>query len=153
MDQRETLQYGLSATHTRIHRCLEEISEEDAGRSPIAGLASIVWQIGHLAWADFGFARRVDGRVEMPAGYDGLFKPGTGGEGPYPTLKDVTVALDRAHQSLEGIARTADLATPIEARNYGSVGQMLVFACYHRGYHVGKMTTLRALLNKSRLFG
>jgi hypothetical protein len=116
MDQRETLQYGLSATHTRIHRCLEEISEEDAGRSPIAGLAPIVWQIGHLAWADFGFARRVDGRVEMPAGYDGLFKPGTGGEGPYPTLKEVTVALDRAHQSVKCWSSPATTEATTSAR-------------------------------------
>lgn len=151
---KETALYGLNATKTRVHRCLEEISEDDARRSPIPGLAPIVWQVGHLAWSDFGFAHRADGRTEMPDGYEALFKPGTGGGGEtYPSLDEVKAAFDRAQQSLESAARTVDLGTPVEARNYGNVGEMLVFACYHRGYHIGKMTTLRALLKKARLFG
>ncbi|MGQ0548295.1 MAG: DinB family protein [Armatimonadota bacterium] len=146
--------YGLTATHTRIHRCLEDIAEEDARRSPIPGLAPIVWQVGHLAWADFGFARRADGRTEMPDGYEGLFKPGTGTGGEaYPSLDEVKNALDRAHRSLESVACSIDFGAPVEARNYSTVGEMLVFVCYHRGYHIGKMTTLRALLKKPRLFG
>jgi uncharacterized damage-inducible protein DinB len=34
-----------------------------------------------------------------------------------------------------------------------SVGEMLAFSAYHRGYHIGKMATLRALLGKPRLLG
>jgi hypothetical protein len=41
----------------------------------------------------------------------------------------------------------------VDGRNYRTAGEMLVFAIYHRGYHVGKATTLRALLKKPRLFG
>ncbi len=150
---REIALYGLTATHTRIHRCLEEITEEEARRPPLAGLSPVVWQVGHLAWADFGLARRADGRTEMPQGYEALFKTGTGGEAAYPSLEEVAAALDRAHKALEETARTADFATPLETRNYRTVGEMLIFACYHRGYHIGKMTTLRALLKKPRLFG
>ncbi len=91
----------------------------------------------------------------MPAGYEALFKRGTGGGGgeTYPSLDEVKAAFDRAQQSLQNAARTVDLGTPVEARNYGNIGEMLVFTCYHRGYHIGKMTTLRALLKKARLFG
>lgn len=150
----ETALYGLNATQIRVHRCLEEISENDARRSPIPGLAPIVWQVGHLAWSDFGFARRADGRTEMPDGYEALFKPGTGGgDESYPSLDEVKEAFNHAHQALESAARTVDPDTPVETRNYGNVGGMLVFACYHRGYHIGKMTTLRALMKKHRLFG
>jgi hypothetical protein len=49
--------------------------------------------------------------------------------------------------------RTAQLDAPAEGRSYSTVEEMLVFAVYHRGYHVGKITTLRALLKKPRLFG
>jgi len=150
----QTALYGLTATHTRLHRCLEEITEEEARRSPLPGLAPIVWQVGHLAWADFGFARRADGRSEIPRGYDDLFKPGTGTGGEsFPSLAEVTGAFDRAQAALENAARTADPATAVEARNYSTIGEMLVFAFYHRGYHIGKLTTLRALLKKPRLFG
>jgi hypothetical protein len=119
----------------------------------LAGLAPIVWQVGHLVWADSSMARRVDGTSGMPDGYADLFKTGTGGDAAYPPLAEVKEALDRAQQSLEAAARTADPATPLEARNYSNVGEMLLFACFHRGYHIGKMTTLRALLKKPRLFG
>ena len=149
----ETLLYGLTATHTRIHRCLADLIDEEARRSPMAGLAPIVWQVGHLAWADSSMARRVDGGSAAPDGYSDLFKTGTGGEAAYPPLAEVKEVLDRAQQSLEAVARSADPTTPLEARNYGNVGEMLVFASYHRGYHMGKMTTLRALLKKPRLFG
>lgn len=151
---KETALYGLNATQTRVHRCLEEISEDDARRSPIPGLAPIVWQVGHLAVVDFAFARRAGGHTETPEGYEALFKPGTGGGADtYPSLREVTEAFKLAHHELESAVRTADLGTPLETRNYSNIGEMLAFACYHRGYHIGKMTTLRALLKKARLFG
>lgn len=149
----ETLLYGLTATHTRIHRCLADLTDEEARRSPMAGLAPIIWQVGHLAWADSNMAHRVDGSSTAPDAYTDLFKTGTGGEAAYPPLAEVKEVLDRAQQSLEAAARAADPATPLEARNYSNVGEMLVFVSYHRGYHIGKMTTLRALLKKPRLFG
>lgn len=39
------------------------------------------------------------------------------------------------------------------AAAYPPLGEVLTFTPYHRGYHIGKMTTLRALLGKVRLFG
>jgi uncharacterized damage-inducible protein DinB len=149
---RELLLYGLKVTHARLQRCLEDLSDDEARTSP-AGLSPIIWQAGHVATSDFAFARRVDGRTEAPAGYADLFQMGTGGEAAYPPLADVRREVDRAQQLLEALAGAVPLEMPVDGRNYRTAGEMLVFAIYHRGYHVGKATTLRALLKKPRLFG
>ena len=147
------LLYGLTATHTRLFRCLDDLTDDEARRSPAGGLSPIIWQAGHLALTDFNFARRADGRSAAPDGYGDLFKPGTGGEAAYPSLAEVKDALQRGQQALEAVARTADLSVPVDAPSYKTVGEMLIFTYYHRGYHIGKITTLRALLKKPRLFG
>lgn len=149
---REIVLFGLNATFTRINRCLEEISEDEARRLP-SGLTPVIWQVGHIAASDFTFAARADGKSKAPAGYDALFGRGTGGEAQYPSLEEVKGTLVRSQQALETVARAADLSAPLDAPNFSNVGEMLTFVAYHRGYHVGKMTTLRALLHKPRLFG
>ncbi len=35
---------------------------------------------------------------------------------------------------------------------FKTVGDVVSFATFHRGYHIGKICTLRALLGKPRLF-
>lgn len=152
MDQRDVALFGLKATLTRVNRCLEEINDEEARRVP-SGLTPLIWQVGHIATSDFGFAARAGGPSKAPAGYDALFGRGTGGEAAYPPLAEVVGTLTRAQEALEAVARTADLGATVETPNYATIGQMLTFVAYHRGYHVGKMTTLRALLGKPRLFG
>jgi uncharacterized damage-inducible protein DinB len=149
---REIILFGLNATFTRINRCLEEISEDEARHLP-SGLTPVIWQVGHIAASDFTFAARADGTSKAPAGYDALFGRGTGGEAQYPSLEEVKGTLVRSQQALETVARAADLSAPLDAPNFSNVGEMLLFVAYHRGYHVGKMTTLRALLHKPRLFG
>jgi hypothetical protein len=150
---RETLLYGLDATHTRAHRCLEDLTEDEARRSPTDGLSPIVWQVGHLAYYDAVFARLVDGRAAAPNGYEALFKAGTGGKAAYPSLHDVQKALDSGQEALVTVARSADPAMALDHPRYHNVGEMITFAIYHRGYHIGKINTLRALLHKARLFG
>lgn len=152
MEIRDLVLYGLAATHARLLRCLEDLSDDEAHRTP-HGLSPIVWQAGHIALTDAAMARRADGRTEPPAGYESLFATGTGGPAAYPPLAQVRDAINRGQGRLEEIARTADPAARVEARNYSTVGEMLMFAVYHRGYHIGKITTLRALLGKPRLFG
>jgi uncharacterized damage-inducible protein DinB len=149
---RELLLYGLLATHTRLRRCLDDLSDDEAHTSP-AGLSPVIWQAGHVATTDFAFARRVDTRASIPHGYEALFQTGTGGAAAYPPLAEVRGNLDAAQEILEALAGTGTLDAPAEGRSYRTVGEMLVFAAYHRGYHVGKITTLRALLKKPRLFG
>jgi uncharacterized damage-inducible protein DinB len=149
---RDLLLYGLSATHTRLRRCLEDMSDEEAGRSP-SGLTPVAWQVGHVALVDFGFARRADPTTRAPDGYEALFTMGTGGVAAYPPLSELLEAAARAQRLLEAVAHDGRLETAVDARSYATLGEMLAFAAYHRGYHVGKITTLRALLGKPRLFG
>lgn len=153
MDIRDVLHYGLSTTHARVNRCLEDLTEEEARRSPAEGLSPVVWQVGHIALTDLTFAHRAGRPAQEPPGYAGLFQMGTGGETAYPPLHEIRQALIRAQQALQDVSRTADLDAAVDARSYSTVGEMLAFAIYHRGYHVGKITTLRALLQKPRLFG
>ncbi|MDR7518073.1 MAG: DinB family protein [Armatimonadota bacterium] len=129
------------------------MNDDEARRSPTGGLSPIVWQTGHITLTDFGMARRAGDLTSPPEGYTELFAPGTGGEAAYPPIASVSEAMERAHHVLEEVAKSADLDGPAESHNYATVGEMLIFAIYHRGYHIGKMTTLRALLGKKRLFG
>jgi uncharacterized damage-inducible protein DinB len=150
----ETLLYGLTVTHDRIGKVLDDLSDDDARRQPAPGLAPIIWQAGHIALYDASFARRVDAQTAAPAGFEQLFTAGTGGEpAAYPSLSVVRAAVDDAQRALVAIATAHSASTPIDSPRYKTVGELLTFAVYHRGYHVGKITTLRAMLKKARLFG
>lgn len=149
---REFLLYGIEATHIRLMRCLEDLSDDEARRSP-HGLSPVIWQAGHVALTDVNFARRADGTSEAQSGYTELFAMGTGGEAAYPPLAGVREAVVAAQRALEQAVRTVPLEAAVEGRGYATAGEMFAFALYHRGYHIGKITTLRALLEKPRLFG
>lgn len=153
MDIREFISYGLKATHTRVLRCVEDVSDDEARRSLAGNLAPVVWQVGHLTLADAGFLKRAGGAAALPPSFQALFATGTGGPADYPPLPETAAAFDAVNRSLASLVQSADLTQPVEARNYSSLGEMFIFCCYHRGYHVGKLATLRALLGKPRLFG
>jgi len=157
MSQRDSILHQLEVSHGAMMACLDGISEEEANRVPVAGMSPVVWQVGHIAVTDATVGQWAGGKFTSPQGYPELFQTGSaGGAGKYPQLKDVTKALDGANQALMQIAREADYETPQETplrRFYGTVGEMHVFVCFHRGWHIGKLTTLRTLLGKARLFG
>jgi hypothetical protein len=146
---RTTVTEQLDLYCARLGRAIEGITAEEARRI-VMGLAPIVWQVGHLAVVDATYAQRGGGTYAAPAHYGDLFKPGTGGSAEYPPLEEVWAVFSDAHRALLKIVDEADLAKPLEhpAGAYTSIGGMLVYACYHRGYHVGKVGTLRALLGK-----
>jgi len=148
-----TLLYGLNATLSRLQRSIADLTEEEARVIPLDGLAPIIWQVGHVAFVDTSFARRVDGQSRAPDGYDALFKAGSGGRANYPPLAEVKGVLERGQRTWETIVQTVDPSTPVDSDRYANVGELVVFISYHRGYHIGKMNTLRALLKKPRLFG
>ncbi len=140
----------LDLYHARLERALEGVSEEE-GRRVLAGrLAPIVWQVGHLAVVDAIYVQRGGGSYTVQPRYSDLFKPGTGGEAEYPPLSEVWALFSGVHEALLKVVGEADFAKPLEhpAGAYTSVGGMLIYACYHRGYHIGKTGTLRALLGK-----
>src|SRR5579884_3380118 len=131
MDAAATIAQQLTVTHDRLRRAIDGLTEDDA-RQVLAGrLAPVVWQVGHLAYVDSNYVQRGGGSPPAPPHYADLFKPGTGGQ-----------------RGLLSVARAADLAAPLDFPAYKSVGEMLVYSCFHRGYHIGKIATLRALLGK-----
>jgi uncharacterized damage-inducible protein DinB len=150
MISRAMITQQLDLYYARLERALEGISEEEARRIPAGPLAPIVWQVGHLAVVDALWVQRGGGTYQVPPHYTDLFKPGTGGDAAYPALGEVWSTFGNAHHALRAFVDEADLDRPLEhpAGAYTNVGGMLLYACYHRGYHAGKMGTLRALLGK-----
>lgn len=154
MDEQAMIAQQLAISHERLRRCVADVADEEASRVQAGLLAPIVWQLGHVALVDTGFAQNAGGTCTIPPQFVGLFRAGSGGTADYPPLADVWAAFDAAHEALLGVARTVDGAVPVDGSGrYHNVGEMLIFCTYHRGYHVGKITTLRALLGKPRLFG
>ena len=154
MDEKARLAQQLGISRERLRLCVADVTDEEAGRVQAGLLAPIVWQLGHVALVDAGFAQKAGGTCAIPPRFIDLFRAGSGGTGDYPPLADVWAAFDAAHEALVGVARTVDGAVPLDgAGRYHNIGEMLIFCTYHRGYHVGKITTLRALLGKPRLFG
>lgn len=150
MITRDMVTQQLDLYHARLERALEGVTEEEARRVVAGCLAPIVWQVGHLAVVDAMWVQRGGGSYAVQPRYSDLFKPGTGGEAEYPPLGEVWNVFSESHHALRKMADESDFARPLEhpAGAYTSVGGMLVYACYHRGYHVGKTGTLRALLGK-----
>ena len=148
MTDRDIVAQQLTTSYTRMMRALEGVSPQDATRRPAPALAPIVWQAGHLAFVDAMFAQRAGDAFSAPEEYGALFRPGTGAAAEFPPLADVTRVFGQAQETLLRLAAAADFARPLEhpSRAYENVGGMLVYACFHRGYHVGKTATLRALL-------
>jgi hypothetical protein len=69
---------------------------------------------------------------------------------PTTPLREVWAAFSGTPQALRALVDEADLAGPLQhpAGAYSNVGGMLLYVGYHRGYHAGKIGTLRALLGK-----
>ncbi len=149
---REELKKQLEYTAAWLGQALADLSEEDGAARP-QGLAPIVWQVGHVAYYDAWLVREVaGGELLVPAEYGQLFRQGSTGEGPLPALAEVRAEFQRAHQGLVHLAETADLNQPADGGiEYSTVGGALSFMNMHRGYHIGKVFTLRALLGKPLL--
>jgi uncharacterized damage-inducible protein DinB len=160
MDDRALIQHQLVTSHQIVKNCLGDITEAEASKLPEAILAPVIWQVGHLAIANKNFIERAGGTstTALPERYAALFKTGTGGTADYPPLSEVVNAFDETHEALARAVAEAKLETPIEVppgrpRVFNNLGEMFSFADAHRWYHIGKITSLRALLGKPRLFG
>lgn len=153
IDPRTLLAGMLDGTVARLQRALTDITEEDARARP-QGLTPIIWQVGHIAFVDSRALVRNGVPVEVPAAFEPLFTTGSGGEADYPPLAAVVPVLTGLHDRLRQLALEGDLTRSVEGtRSCATVGEALLFLIYHRGYHIGKITTLRALLGKVRVFG
>lgn len=148
MDARALISRQLAVSYDRVMRCVDGLTEEEV-RQVLAGqLNPVVWQLGHRASVDSTSALRSGGAPTAPPHYADLFRPGPGGVQDYPPLEEVRAAFDGAQEELLRLAARADLSSPLDSPAYTTVGEMLVSACVHRGSHMGKMATLRALLGK-----
>ena len=140
-----------------MRRSLGEISDDEAHRVLDDSLAPMTWQVGHLAWADLYLLKAAGASpsVTLPDSFVELFKTGTGGRAAYPPLETVQRAFDDAHGAVMKAAADLDPDSPRESSHglWKTSGGVLLFLNNHRWYHVGKMTSLRAMLGKPRVFG
>ena len=156
VDAKVLIREQLVVTQQFLKRCLSDISDDESRRMPDATLSPIIWQVGHLAAINSYLVRRVGGAAAAePARYRELFKTGTGGSAAYPPLDAIVAACDSTHEALVRALAEANLDAPNEssAGFWKDVGGLFSFANSHRWYHIGKITSLRALLGKGRLFG
>jgi DinB superfamily len=157
VNDRTLLQHELEGSQHVIMLMVDDISDEDAQRMPSPVLSPMIWQAGHLAVANVNFMRRAGmaPATSLPAHFPDLFKGGTGGKAEYPPLSAVRQALDDTHHELMRVVAEANLDTPNEGPRgtWTNYVEMFAFANAHRWYHIGKMTSLRALLGKPRVFG
>jgi hypothetical protein len=148
MDEKTYVTYMLGVSHGRLREAIDGVSDAE-GRRVLAGkLTPIVWQVGHIALVDGNYVRRTGGESPVPARYAEVFKQGSGGEQDYPPLRDVWEVFDATHRALADRAAGVDYQAPVDAPSYKTVGEMLMYSSYHRGYHIGKIMTLRGLLGK-----
>lgn len=151
MDAKGYVTNMLELSHARVREAIDGVSDADARRVQAGKLTPIVWQVGHLALVDGIYVRRAGGESPVPARYAELFKQGSGGEQDYPPLSEVWKVFDETHRALMDRASGANYEGPIDAPGsaYKTVGAMLMYSSYHRGYHIGKIMSLRGLLGKN----
>ena len=149
MDTKGYVTQMLSLSHARLREAIDGVSDADARRVMAGKLTPVVWQVGHLALVDGNYVRRAGGESPVPAQYAELFKQGSGGEQDYPPIAEVWNVFDTTHRALMDRAAGADYQAPIDAPAYKTVGDMLLYSTYHRGYHIGKIMSLRGLLGKA----
>lgn len=151
------IQEQFAGSHQLVKRSLGEVSDEEARRVIDESLAPIIWQVGHLAWADLYLLKAAGASpsVTLPDTFTEMFKSGTGGRAAYPPLDSVLRAFDEAHGAVLKAAADLDPDAPRESSHglWKNAGGVLLFLNDHRWYHVGKMTSLRAMLGKPRVFG
>ncbi len=142
---------------------LEDLSENEWFWTPDPAVTHIAWQVGHLAFAQYGLVLfRQRGRLEddaelMSGKFRKTFGKGTtpvADRSKYPDPQEIRATFDRIHQ--QGLAEMATfdeaaLDDPVEApwsafaTRYGA----LLFAGDHEMLHAGQIGLLRRLMGKS----
>src|SRR5207249_6476949 len=105
VESRDVVRFGLTASFTRVLRCVEDVSEAEAGQLP-NNLSPMIWQLGHLALSDGGFFRLAGGTSPAPDSFKGFFRTGSGGAADYPPLSDVRPVYEAAQRELERLAQS-----------------------------------------------
>lgn len=152
VDWQAVLSKRWRVTTERILRAVSDVTPEEAVTRP-QDLAPIAWQVGHTVYYDALFLKRAGFPVTIPENHERLFPIGTDGRGDMPALGELCEVFRAVSGTIEALAKDpAVLARPIEdSVSYGSAAEGIVYLIGHRGYHLGKIMTLRALLGKPRL--
>lgn len=152
MDFREVLEGQLRGTAGTMQRVLADISGEEAISRP-QNMTPLIWQAGHIAYYEALLVSEIEGKEpNVPDNYEQLFKQGSGEATEFPPFSDVLSVLERSQENVLRLL-DGDLTKPLAGEPlYTSVAGALLFTHYHRGYHFGKMMTLRGLLGKDILF-
>ncbi len=88
----------------------------------------------------------------MPEEYAEWFKQGSSGEGDFPPLADVRAVAERVQPRCWNWRTWTCRSRWTAARLYSELGGALMFTLVHRGWHTGKIMTLRALVGKPVMF-
>ena len=140
------MQYEKSALRAR--KAVEGLSDAELKARP-QNLAPALWQVGHLAASDASLLRRAGKPLDLPAWVQDSYAKDTTGEGLKQSLDEVWAEFSKVQAGILDLIGT-DLDKVIEhpAKIYGTVGEGLLYMLVHRGYHHGKIMTLRALMGK-----
>lgn len=149
---RDMLLHDVARTHRIFLRTVGDLTEDEMQRVMAGGLSPVIWQIGHVVATDVYFARLCGSDVTLPDGFNSLFGRGTGGAKPYPSLSEIKPVYERGQSALEAIVQSIEMSRAVESKNFKTVADAVSFNCFHRGYHIGKICTLRALLGRAPLF-
>ena len=149
----DALHRVLQVSAERLGAFIEDMSDQEVRARP-QGLAPVLWQLGHVAVTDARLANQAGEAVSIPEGWEKLFAMGSSGDGELPPREAVLGFLRDVSERLVRLSQ-GDLARPIEGPQGRTdpLGYRLAFCLFHRGYHLGKVMTLRALLGKPRLLG
>lgn len=153
---RDVLLNDVARTNRIFLRTVGDLTDDEMQRVLAGGLSPVIWQVGHVTVSDAFFAKLCGSDVTVPEGLEGLFGRGTGrgtgGAKPYPSFAGIKPVYERVQAALEAIVQSADMGRAVESKNFKTVADALSFNCFHRGYHIGKICTLRALLGRAPLF-
>lgn len=143
------LQYEKSAQ--RIRKSVEGLDPGDLMKRP-QGLTPVLWQVGHLAASDASLLRRAGAAIELPSWVQDKYAKDTTGEGLSQSMDEVWAEFSKVQSAVLRLA-DSDLQKPIDhpAKIYQNVGEGLLYMLIHRGYHHGKITSLKTLIAKTKI--
>lgn len=141
---------------------LDGLSEDDWFWTPDPAVTHIAWQVGHLAFAQYGLVLfrqrgRASGDVELMSGkFRKTFGKGTSPSADrsvYPPRDEILEVMQRIHsQSMKELAGYSDtgLDEPLDPPHaaYATKFGALLFAADHEMLHAGQIGLLRRLMGK-----
>jgi hypothetical protein len=142
------LKIQQAASYQRVRKSTEGLSEAELKARP-QGLTSVLWQVGHLAASDSALLGRAGVNLKLPEWLRPLYAKDSTGEGLTQSMAEIWGVFDPIQAALLELC-SSDLDKPIDhpAKIYSNVGEGLLYMQIHRGYHHGKILTLKKLLGK-----